>query len=79
MKQIDEKVLQEIFDIIVDHFALLDKEWLSDNSSMYLSRYLVGARYALCIIFSLDYDSCHLIEEFFEQKTNEYFGGNESE
>lgn len=79
MKKIDENVLQDIFDVIVDYYALKDKEWLSDSSFTCLKRYLVGARYALCVAFGLDYDSFILIEEFFKQKIDEYFGGKESE
>lgn len=79
MKNIDEKVLQDIFNAVVKHFELWDDEWLSDSSFTCLSRYLVGARHALCIAFDLDCDSRFLIADFFDQKTHEYFGGKESE
>lgn len=79
MDKIDKKVLQDVFDAIVNHFEILVNECHCDISFTDFSRYLVGVRYALCIAFGLDNDSRTLMAEFFEQKTNEYFGGKESE
>ena len=79
MKEIDEKVLQDIFNAVVKHFELWDDEWLSDISFTCLSRYFVGVRHALCIACDLDCDSCFSIANFFDKKTHEYFGGKESE
>lgn len=79
MKKLNEKVLQDIFDTIVLYFEWLKKECNRNLLLTDFNRYVIGARFALNIAFDLDSDSFIFMEDFFEQKVDEYFGGKESE
>lgn len=75
MKKTNDKVLQRIFDIFVEHFEFLKKDCRADVGLADFNRYVVGAKYALEIALCLDYETCNTIDDFFDQKVNEYFGG----
>lgn len=74
MKKTDEKVLQDVFDVIVEHFEFMN-ECRCDLSSKDFKRYLIGARYALTIALHLDFESNVFVGDFFNKKLDEYFGG----